>query len=154
MHVRLIILSSVLHSEHILAVELLIFASLLDEHTLVVCVLLSSVYDSSERRALYYGVLGMSLECLFGSYFAVGAVTQDHVCWVLFIRCQVKLLFPGVSVFCLQLSYSRYSHGCETLHLSPSDFYLFTCSVIQKIRSHFKYWHGLLLDTVDSDELA
>ena len=57
-------------------------------------------------------------------------------------------------VFCLHLLYSRSSHGCEILHLTPSDFYLLTCSVIQRIKSHFKYGHGLLLDTVDSDELA
>ena len=112
------------------------------------------MYDPTERRALYYGVLGASLQCLFGSYFAVRAVTQDHVYGVLFIRCHVKLLVAGVFVFCLQLLYSRSLHGYEILHLTPSDYYLRTCSVILRIKSHFKYGHGLLLNTVDSDELA
>ena len=48
---------------------------------------------------------------------------------------------------------ARSPQGCE-IYLTPSDFYLLSRSIIQSIKSHFKYGQGLFLDTVDSDDLA
>ena len=112
------------------------------------------MYDPTKCRAFYYGILWTSLECLIGSYSAVGAVSQDDVNGVLLVHCHVKLLVSGMFVFGLQLPYGRSPHSCEICHLTLRDLYLLTRSVVQNIKFHIKYGHGMFPDTVDRNDLA